>query len=235
MSLTTYEDPQGVPYLYFNHKGFWIVGASNTSNTSEIKNIETLEHVVIPKYIHNIPVREIGRSAFRKCYYLKTVDIKADITQINMHAFYECSNLTSINIPSTCVFLGLAAISCIITQERNGLDHQETAPGTLAVKFEPNATIQTIGTYGIERKDVIIITYCGYHSPNISTDGLFYETTYSVVFSPTKIEWGNYTSIVDPSICLLLQSAKSPSCKTFFFRMNSCLLYQVIYIFLLYK
>ena len=174
-------------------------------NSTEYTTVE------ITKNVNGYPVREIGAYAFCKCFYIKTVKIKAEITQINNYAFYQCHDLTSINIPSTCEFVGGGAISSVIWISN---EVQQTAKGTLSVKFEPNSTLKTIGKYGIERKEVIIITYCGYGTPTVATDGLFYKTNYSVVYSPTQIAWGNTATIVDPTICLLLEEQKSLKCQT---------------------
>ena len=208
---------------YFHHSGidFLIVGHGNSTNyennLTAIPNSTEFETIEIPKYVSGYFVKEIGCNAFRKCIYLKEVNIKAEITQINWYAFYECHNLTSINIPSTCELMGNGAISSVIWIDKY---NQSTAPGTLSVKFEPNATIKTIGEFAIERKEVIIITYCGYHEPYVVNKSLFYETRYPVVYSPIPIKWGGIDSIVDTSICNLLQDYKEakeikiPTCKS---------------------
>ena len=212
-----------VTYFYNSTLDFIIVGHANLTEFNEnkvaIPNITDFNTIEIPNSIHGHLVKEIGSYSFCKCYYLKVVKINAHITQINDHAFYQCWNLTSINIPSTCEFIGQGAISSVIWVNDST---QLTAPGTLSVKFEPNATLKTIGKYGIERKDVIIITYCGSNQPNVSEDSLFYESTYSVVYSPVQIMWAGKNTIVDPSICLLLEEVKNIKCPTMQTNLHIC-------------
>ena len=213
--MSFYRDNQQVVYYYKEEYGYWIVGDNETNATPDPKTITNLK---IPKTINGCDIEEIGAYSFLRCVNLKIVTINAMIKQINQGAFYECWNLTSINIPSSCTFLGRGAISCVIFEEpsKQGI----TAPGTLAVKFEPNSSVTRIEKYGIERKENIIITYCGYKSPSVEIDGLFYMTDYRVVFSPVEIYWGNITSIIDPSICLLIQEAKEKECRTLSFKGN---------------
>ena len=225
----------GINYTYFESGNFFIVGTQNISSTdtsfnaypNAVPNGSTIEEITIPKEIGGVPVLEIAGRAFRRCFSLKTVVINARLTRINMYAFYECINLTNINIPSSCEVIGHCAISCI--------NNTKTANGSLAVKFEPNATIKYIGEFGIERKEVIIIFFCGYEPPKVQNRALFYGSTYNVVFAPKQMEWGNTTAIVDESVCLLIQETKErikiQTCYSqSFYRLHSSPLFCIIFL-----
>ena len=195
----------GIYYRFFSQGSFFMVGKENRSDTYVEDCIQpfavepgsTIKEVTIPTTIRGYPVLEIGNRAFRACYNLETVRINAKIIQISPLAFYNCANLSSINIPNSCTFVGICAISCIY--------NRNTSSGSLAVKFEPNATLNYLGEYAIERKEVIIIFYCGMNPPSVLTNELFFGANYQVLFAPAPMKWANVTAIVDESVCLLMQ------------------------------
>ncbi len=57
--------------------------------------------VVIPSTINGLPVTRIGNSAFFNCTTLSSVDIPNTVTDIGDHAFYFCSDLTNLNLPNS--------------------------------------------------------------------------------------------------------------------------------------
>ena len=71
--------------------------------------------VVIPKSVtfKNIvcKVTSIGSSAFYNCSYLTSVTIPSSVTSIGDRAFYGCSSLTSVTIPSSVTSIGYEAFS----------------------------------------------------------------------------------------------------------------------------
>ena len=158
----------------------------------------SIKEVTIPATVQGYPVLEIGNRAFMACNYLETVKINAKIIQISPLAFYNCISLKSINIPNTCTFIGFGAISCITSGE-------STASGSLAVKFEPNATVSYLGEYAIERKAAIVIFYCGTNPPSLVSNALFYGASSKILFAPSEMKWADVNAIVEESVCLLIQ------------------------------
>jgi len=61
----------------------------------------TLTDVVIPETYKDLPVKEIGESAFFNCQDLVRIELPESITRIRSYAFEECINLNEINLPKT--------------------------------------------------------------------------------------------------------------------------------------
>ena len=197
---------KGIYYRFFSKGSFFIVGKENRSDTNlkdcfqpfAVESGSKIKDVTIEASIQGYPVLEIGNRAFMACNYLETVKLSSTIIQISSLAFYSCPSLKNINIPNSCKYLGYGAISCINTD-------WNTVSGSLAVKFEPNATLNYLGEYAIERKEVIIIFYCGMNPPSVLTNELFHGASSKVLFAPASMEWAGVTAIVDESVCLLMQ------------------------------
>ena len=213
--MNIFSDSQGVKYRFMENVRGYIVGIVNeTVNIPEDELIhyanvtsftatdsDTLTTIIIPEKINGIPIVEIGCAAFAKLKKLEVVQIHARLTQINNFAFYGCENLSSINIPPTVEFIGFCAISAINSTH-------DTSHGVITIKFEPNSIIKTIEKYGIERKEHIIIYYCGDSQPHIVENSLFHGSTTSIVFTSNPlIKWGNITLAPDPAVCTIMQDS----------------------------
>lgn len=68
----------------------------------ECKEIE----IVIPKKYNGLPVTTIGKKAFYNCENLTSVEIPKTITTIENSAFYFCKGLTEIIIPKSVTKMG---------------------------------------------------------------------------------------------------------------------------------
>lgn len=68
------------------------------------------EAVIIPTYVsysgNTYKVTEIGSDAFYNCSYLTSVSIPSSVTSIGNRAFYNCARLTSVSIPSSVKSIG---------------------------------------------------------------------------------------------------------------------------------
>jgi hypothetical protein len=63
----------------------------------------------IPGRIKGLPVTTIGENAFSDCSNLTSVTIPSSVTTIRYSAFRNCSNLTSVTIPSSVTTIGNSA------------------------------------------------------------------------------------------------------------------------------
>ena len=75
-------------------------------------------HLVIPEKVayegEEYKVTSIGYSAFYKCSSLASVEIPSSVTSIGEWAFRECSSLASVEIPSSVTSIGKSAFQeCI--------------------------------------------------------------------------------------------------------------------------
>ena len=91
-----------------------ITYALNSDKASySVKSIGTYEAatLTIPATYNDLPVTEIGGSAFMNCSRLASVQIPDSVTSIGYSAFFGCSNLTSIDIPESITSMGLFAFT----------------------------------------------------------------------------------------------------------------------------
>ena len=214
--MTSSVDKQGVVYTLCSNGNAYYVGASNisiipTGHYNDVGNFtvecpSSITTVTIPEKINGKPVLEIGCRAFSKLLKLETVEIKAKLTQINQFAFYGCCSLTNISIPSSVTFIGYGAISAIKS-------NYNSSDGILTVKFEPNASVAKIKQFAIEKKEHIIIYYCGYHKPEIDNEAIFYGAQTKIVFSPIELNWGGILANPDPSLCHNNSNKQKITCR----------------------
>ncbi len=67
--------------------------------------------VVIPATIDGYPVKKIGRSAFKACLVLASIEIPKWVEEIDMYAFSECCSLSSISFNTDLKKIGERAFS----------------------------------------------------------------------------------------------------------------------------
>lgn len=71
----------------------------------------SMTDIVIPDEINNMPVVEIGNSAFAYCSDLTSIVIPDTVVYIDDYAFNYCSGLTSITIPDSVYSIGESAFT----------------------------------------------------------------------------------------------------------------------------
>ena len=125
--------------------GNLIVGDNSTSHGNAAISGFSLSSLEIPETVNQRSIEEIGRNAFSNVSSLTSVSIKARIKQINTFAFFCCSNVVCINIPSSTLFIGYVALSF---KNSDGT----TSKGTIRIIFDYPANVKYIARYDIERK-----------------------------------------------------------------------------------
>ena len=81
---------EGLQYTLSDDGTYYIVAGIGTCTDTE---------VIIPEFYQDLPVRSIGRAAFRSCSNLTSIKIPNGVTSIGYCAFQYCSSLTSVTIP----------------------------------------------------------------------------------------------------------------------------------------
>ena len=190
--MITYTDCfiiNDVVYCNIGNEKVIVGDNSSTYSNGVYDNKMMITSLTIPAHANGKRIAEIGQYAFCNQNQLSTVIIKAKITQINYFAFYSCSSLVLINIPSSVVFIGHCGVSCL---NRSG---NPTSSGTLSVFFDYPSSIKTIGNFGFERKSNVIVYFGGTKAPYIG-EKLFYGSSNVTVYSPTSINFGPYETVV---------------------------------------
>lgn len=65
----------------------------------------------IPEMIENVPVTQIRDNAFYNCTSLKQISLPSSISKIGCHTFYNCSSLESISLPEGLEELGMGSFT----------------------------------------------------------------------------------------------------------------------------
>jgi TolB-like protein len=141
--------------------------------------------VQIPNRIQGFPVKYIATGAFYGCSSLTSITIPSSVTGIGHSAFYGCGSLTSINIPSSVTVIGEGAFYGCRSLTDITVDSRNPAYASInGVLFDK--TIRTIITYPSGRR----------------------AGTYTIPSSVTTIEHGAFV------YCSSLTSISIPSSVT---------------------
>ena len=180
--------------VYSLHKGIWIVGTNGTESRNAIAgNVTAPSIIVIPKKVKGHLIKEIGITAFSECKEIVTVNIFAQLTQINHHAFSRCSSLSFINIPSTLNYLCEYALY-------SGIDNDIPSNNSLTVIFEPGANVIEIGHTNFQFIHSIFIYYCGSNSP-LYNETIFRKVDEITIYTPEPTQIFGIPSVKDDYVC----------------------------------
>ena len=80
--------------------------ASDNSECYITKYKATIENLVLPSQINNVPVTTLKSQSFKSSVSLKSVVIPNGILSIENLAFSNCSNLESVSLPSSLISIG---------------------------------------------------------------------------------------------------------------------------------
>ena len=79
-----------------------------STHTAKVKGIEnnSIKSAVIKNKVEGCDVTSIGNYAFWNCSSLTSVEIPNSVTSIGNKAFWNCSSLTSVEIPNSVTSIG---------------------------------------------------------------------------------------------------------------------------------
>ena len=88
--------------------------------------------LVIPSTYENLPVTSIGEVAFYECTSLTSVEIPNSVTSIGDRAFVSCTSLTSVVIPDSVMCIGLGAFGACTSLTSVEIPDSVTSIGAVA-------------------------------------------------------------------------------------------------------
>ena len=151
----------------------------------------------------------IGERTFYECSGLTSIEIPNSVTSIGYDAFHGCSGLTSVTIPNSVTSIGSSAFS--------------NCSGLTSVTI-PNS-VTSIGQYAFSGCSGLTSIYSYIENPASVTGSNFYSLNYTnaTLYVPygTKNKylatngWKNFTKIVEMSAPSAINGVNAESAKSF--------------------
>ena len=170
-----------------------------TIGATGITDINVKGRVVIPKTCNGKEISNIGYYAFYGCSYITEVKLEARVKALYKYAFGHMPSLWSINVPSSCTFLGTCSIYCY----NNSNTKTPTAVDTIIIYFELGSKLETIENYAFGRKELVILIMCERIRSLKKVNPIIcaMQFTGSIeIYSPYSFSLGNVNSTVKRSM-----------------------------------
>ena len=212
-------------FKYCNVEGIFMLGDNSTNVKNALKDdAKCPELVEIPVSVNGRKVEEIGYKAFEECNNIKEIRIYARITRINSHAFWECSSLERIYLPSTLQYIYDSGIHTYNSSVGNEIPN----PGLTEVIFQKNSHLKFIGSQGISYRENMHIYICEEISPEFDKKPFNWAKNVRI-FSPYSFHFYEYDTIVTPYLSFCINPL---TCHSDFPPIRNCLMiYLSIFIF----
>ena len=151
--------------LYYNLDATSQTAEVTSQNSSYPKWSTTITTAIIPASVEynsvTYTVTSIGEYAFFECTGLTSVTIPSSVTSIGNWAFFYCSSLTSVTIPNSVTSIGRSAFSACISLTSVTIPYSVTSIGSGAFSLCSSLTSVVLHSNAIVGKN--------YHDYNIST------------------------------------------------------------------
>ena len=180
---------EGLIYKQFDD--CFYVGTNTTSQGNAFpKSFSIPENITIPSHINGTAVKAIGQYSFYRCLEIRHVKIYAQIDVIFSCAFFGCSNLCSINIPSSCKIIDYCAIDGRNSQGTPSNDDDLFNNGP-SISFDPGSSLRSILHSGISNVQILRIYIYDKIYPTNST--YFFGAVKDVkIYSPFYFKFCGY-------------------------------------------
>ena len=109
MALAAIETVDGIPWYYRVTDGKADITIEDDNYVRPAIPQSAQGAIQVPSALGGYPVTSVGRCAFYGCSGLTSVTIPSSVTSIGEGAFYGCSGLTSVTIPSSVIRIGYGA------------------------------------------------------------------------------------------------------------------------------
>ncbi|MEE0804495.1 MAG: leucine-rich repeat domain-containing protein, partial [Prevotellamassilia sp.] len=108
ISVSAYDfEVDGIYYNFTSHTDMTVEVTYQDYDYNGYSGAVTIpETVTDPYYVETYSVTSIGMHAFKECSDLTSVAIPNSVTSIGGSAFYGCSGLTSVAIPNSVTSIG---------------------------------------------------------------------------------------------------------------------------------
>lgn len=168
-----------------------------TSNTAQVVRSANYnpDAVVIPESITvgevTYSVTGIGGSAFYNCSNLTSIELPNTITEIGGSAFGDCSSLVSIELPNTLISIGAFAFCGCTSLTKIDIPNSVTSMGDLAFYDCTGLYELNIGS-GIKSVSGLFYKNTSLRTINIDPSNPVLSSVNGVVFSKDKTELIEY-------------------------------------------
>ena len=184
------EELESFRYCLVNGK--YILGDNTTKGANALITGKTCpEKAIIPEFVKEHRIEEIGTCALYSCANLKELIVKARITQINGNAFYEAKNLVNVYLPKTLLYIFSNGIHLWDSENGNCVPN----PGITNVYFERGSKIEYISSQGISYKEFLYLHTCEVIKPELDSHAFSFVVNLYVV-SPSNYSIGKSVSII---------------------------------------
>ena len=189
--MTSFID-NGIIYSKINNK--WIVGTnSSISGNAVPSNQKAPSNLIIPKFVRGHKIFEIGSFAFRDHKEIISVNIYADLTQINHHSFSLCSGISFINIPSSVQYIFNFTLFF-------GIDNSIQSKIVTTVVFEQDSQLKFIDRYNFCSTKSITIYFCSSTNPTFITP-IFQNVNDIIIYTTQSQNVFGKATKKDSNIC----------------------------------
>ena len=144
----------------------------NQDNTYSVYRCDgSRRDVIIPSTYKGLPVTSIGNDAFYKCTSLTSIEIPSSVTSIGEYAFAGCRSLTSIEIPSSVTSIGDGAF----------------ADCTSLTSIEIPSSVTSIGEYTFYGCKSLTSVVIPSSVTSIGDDAFYYCTSLTSIEIPSSV------------------------------------------------
>jgi len=141
--------------------------------------------ITIPPTLGGYDTVAIGNNAFYNCTSLTSVNVPSSVTSIGDWAFYNCTSLTSVNVPSSVTSIGDYAFAVCASLTSVTIPSSVTSIGDYAFSFCTSLTSVTIPSSVTSIGDGAFAVCASLTTIDVNTDNPNYASIDGVLYDKT--------------------------------------------------